>query len=290
LPAEPHITPATLQNTGTYNLSKLFPEKVLDVGMAEQHAITYAGGMALRGIKPIVACESTFLQRTYDQIVHDLCISDIPVLIIAARSGHTGLDHTTHHALLDLSYLRCVPNLRLIYPATQDDLAAAVKEEYKNLKQPTIILFPYGGVIDDPTETVLIDRKLPLDFKASAKILILSVGMQNKNAQELQSLLTENKFKTEHVVITEISDISPSLKNILSSYDYLVTMEENILDGGIGSAILEIVGHQNTTKVYRYGLPKKYIEHGTRDYIYEKYNLSAKSIFKDLHSKIGNSI
>ncbi len=274
------VTPATLQNTGIYNLSKQYPEKVLDVGMAEQHAITFSGGMALQGLKPIVACEATFIQRTYDQIIHDLCISEIPVLIAAARSGHTGLDHTTHHALLDLSYLRCVPNLRVIYPATQADLADAVKEEYKNLKQPTIILFPYGGLIDDPVDAIHIDRKLPENFHASSNTLILSMGMQNKNAQQLQSILSTNNIQSDHIAVTEISDISEKFKNIINSYDTILTLEESILDGGFGSAIMEATENTNSTKIYRFGFPKRYIEHGTRDYIYEKYNLSAQAIYE----------
>lgn len=287
------VTPATLQNTGIYGLSRDYPERVLDVGMAEQHAITYGGGLALRGIKPVVCFEATFLQRTYDQIVHDLCISDLPVLMVAARSGHTGLDHVTHHAMLDLSYLRTTPNLRVVYPANQADLAECVEAEVSNLSQPTLILFPYGGVIDDPDDDVLIDRNLA-DFKPTADTLILSVGMQNRYGQMIQKNLSDTcGLASDHICLTEISEINRSVTEMLSHYSHVITLEESILDGGIGSGVLEACNdlEGKSPTVMRFGFPKRFIEHGTRDYIYHQYGLDVDTVSGKIINKIkGSSI
>ncbi|MCJ9430326.1 1-deoxy-D-xylulose-5-phosphate synthase [Kordiimonas marina] len=274
------VTPATLQNTGIYGLSRKYPERVLDVGMAEQHAVTFGGGLALRGVKPIVCFEATFLQLTYDQIVHDLCISDLPVMMVAARSGHTGLDHVTHHAMLDLSYLRAVPNLRIVYPATQADLAECVKTEVANLAHPTLVLFPYGGIIDDPDGDVVIDRKLA-GFTPSADTLILSVGMQNRYGQLAQAALEKDHgIKADHICLTEVSDLNEAIVALLPQYGHVVTLEENVLPGGIGAAVLEACNALEGTApaVQRFGFPKQFIEHGTRDYIYRQYGLDTDSV------------
>ncbi|WP_019530915.1 1-deoxy-D-xylulose-5-phosphate synthase [Dasania marina] len=271
------ITPATLQNTGIYKLSQQYPQRVIDVGMAEQHSITLGCGMALEGIKPIICFESTFLQRVYDQIIHDACISNIPILMVAARSGHTGLDHCTHHSLLDLSYLRIVPNLRVLYPADQEDLKACLKREAANLNGPTLILFPYGGTIDDPQKPLELDYQL--SEQAAEKTLILSVGMQHLNAQKVRAQLQAQNINSRHIAVTCLSTMEPKLKALLQQVETIITLEENILDGGLGSFVFENIenGSKRPT-ILRYGFPKKYIEHGTRDWIYKKYHIDAESI------------
>jgi 1-deoxy-D-xylulose-5-phosphate synthase len=280
------ITPATLQNTGIYKLSKQYPERVLDVGMAEQHSITLGCGMALEGVKPIICFESTFLQRVFDQIVHDACISNLPVLMVAARSGHTGLDHTTHHSLLDISYLRTVPNLRVVYPADQQDLKQSLKREAENLTGPTLILFPYGGTIDDPQEPLEIDHSLK-DQGDTADILLLSTGMQNLNAQQVQKKLTEYNISSRHIAITCLSSMDEKLKSLIQNYNVIATLEENILDGGLGSLVMEnIIPRPQQAMVLRFGFPKKYIEHGTREWIYKQYNLDAYSISQSIKAFI----
>lgn len=272
------ITPATLQNTGIYKLSKQYPERVLDVGMAEQHSITLGCGMALEGIKPIICFESTFLQRVFDQIVHDACISDLPILMIAARSGHTGLDHTTHHSLLDLSYLRTVPNLRVVYPANQKELQKSLHTEAENLKGPTLILFPYGGAIDDPKEPLELDYSITENQEIS-DILLLSVGMQHLNAQHIQEKLNNKNINVRHIAVTCISEMEAKLKSLLSSHKTIVTLEENILDGGLGSFVLEnLTPGERQPAVLRFGFPKKFIEHGTREWIYKQYGLDADTV------------
>jgi len=282
------VTPATLQNTGIFSLSKKYPERVLDVGMAEQHSVSFSAGLSLGGLKPVVCFEATFLQLVYDQVIHDLCISDFPVMIVAARSGHTGLDHITHHSLLDLSYLRVVPNLRVIYPASQVDLSLCFNAELRNLRGPVLLLFPYGGVIDDPTDPCFIDRELS-NFQSNSDILLLTVGMQNKNGQDVQRKIKQShNILIDHVCITEVSSLSSQLLEIMSNYKLIVTMEENVLLGGIGSAVLEATNSLGLidTRVRRFGFPKSFIEHGTREFIYKRYDLDADSIVSALLNEL----
>ena len=266
------VTPATLQNTGIFGLKQRFPDRVLDVGMAEQHAVTVACGLALEGWKPIVCFESTFLMRAFDQLVHDVCISNLPVLIVGARSGHTGLDHLTHHSMFDLSYLPKVANLGVDYPESQAALQQRLKELVTNLDAPQMLLFPYGGTIDDPTEDINTDRDKGACLDAD--ILVLSAAMQNKLAQPIAADLG-----AAHMAVTRFAPLTDNLKAAVCSAKYIVTIEENFRTGGLGSMVLEVLNDAGlSTRVKRFGFPCGLIEHGTRDYINEKYGLDRASV------------
>ncbi|MGR3176462.1 MAG: 1-deoxy-D-xylulose-5-phosphate synthase [Candidatus Anammoxibacter sp.] len=273
------ITPATLQNTSTYQAFCNNREKSFDVSLAEQHSITLAGGFALQGMKPIVCFEGTFLQRGFDQLLHDICINNLPVMIIVARSGHTGLDHITHHSLFDFSYLRCIPNLKIVFPATHKTLGPTIKEEYVNLKGPTLVLYPYGNILDDPSEEMLTDQNSIITKSKEAKGLILSVGTQNKNAVELKKLLNNEGKVFDHIAVTNIAPLMQRIVDHVQQYPNIVTMEEAVVDGGFGSSILEVLQkHDVLSRVLQIGFPKQFIEHSTRDYIYKKYNIDAASV------------
>ena len=230
------ITPAVQSSTGIVNAFKKFPDRCYDVSLAEQHAITLGAGFALQGIKPIVCYESTFMQLVFDQIHHDVCINNLPVLIIAGRSGHTGLDHVTHHGLHDLTYLRCIPNLRIIYPATHNELTSVIIQEFRNLKQPTVILYPKADILDDPNELFITDND---DLKKSQNStgLILSVGTQNKNGLEVKHALEKQSIIFDHIAVTNIVPFSGKLADFMTKYDYIITMEEGIITGGFGELI-----------------------------------------------------
>lgn len=280
------ISPATLQNTATYQVFKKYPERSFDVSLAEQHATTLAGGFALRGMKPILCMEATFMPLAYDQIIQDLCINNLPVLIVAARSGHTGLDHLTHHSLFDLSYLRCVPNLKVLYPADNTQIPDFIRDSYTNLNQPTLILYPYGNTLHDPEKDFQCDLDDVFIKPQNVRGIILSVGTQTKNALELQKLLGQEGVHFDHLAITNISPMLDGFKKHIVQYDYIVTMEESYLEGGFGSAVLEVVTDANATaKVKRVGFPKNYIAHGTREYVYEKYGLDADSVMRSLKTE-----
>jgi 1-deoxy-D-xylulose-5-phosphate synthase len=273
------ISPATLQNTGTFKVFHAFPDRSFDVSLAEQHSMTLAGGFALQAKKPIVCFESTFMQRVFDQLIHDICINNLPVLIVSARSGHTGLDHLTHHSLLDISYLRSVPNLRIVYPATTHGFFNAVKEEYRNLVQPTVVLSPYGNMLDDCGPDMKIDTSDDFTKNDNSKGLVLSVGPQNMNATKLIEKLASASIIFDHLAITQIQPLSSTLPSILEQYDYIVTMEEGLLPGGFGSLILEEIHEMGSeAKLMRIGFDKEFVEHGTRDYIYQKRGMDYISV------------
>jgi len=277
------ISPATLQNTGIFNAFNNHKTRSFDVSLAEQHSMTLSGGFALQGKKPILCFESTFMPRVFDQLVHDVCINNLPVLIVSVRSGHTGLDHLTHHAMLDISYLRCIPNLRILYPSTTLNFAAAIKKEYSRLSCPTIILSPYANTLDDPENEIKSDTDKSFKKTSNARGIILSVGPQNINAVSLKGLMDDQDILFDHMAVTMISPIADPLINILSDYEYIITMEEGILQGGFGSRILEVLSDNHLkANVLRVGFDKKLIEHGTRDYIYKKYKIDYKSIFEQL--------
>ena len=277
------ITPAVQSTNGINDIFKKFQKRCFDVSLAEQHAITLGGGFALQKMKPIVAMESTFMQRSLDQIIHDICLNNLPILIIVARSGHTGTDHVSHNALHDLSYLRCVPNLKIVYPACHKDIKELIIREYKNLKQPTIVLFAKADILDDPSEDFVKDTDKNLKKSTNSKGLLLSVGPQNKISLEVKKLLENDGIIFDQVAVTNITPLTESLKNFLSNYDHIVTLEEGVLDGGFGSSILEYL-HDNriSSDVIRIGFQKLFIEHGTRDYIYNKFKLDSNSIFKKI--------
>jgi len=277
------ITPAVQSSTGINDVFLNHREKCFDVSLAEQHSLTLGGGFALEGMKPIIAMESTFMQRAFDQILHDICLNKLPVLIIAARSGHTGLDHVTHNALHDLAYLRCIPNLRIIYPASTEDLKESILTEFINLKQPTIILYPKADVLDDPTETFHIDKDVKIQKSAKAIGLLLSIGPQNKNAIELKHILENDGKIFDHVAVTQIAPLSNTIMNLIPKYNYVITLEEGVLDGGFNNVILEYINDNSLDcSVIRVGFPKQFVEHGTRDYIYKKFGIDANSLYEKI--------
>ena len=273
------ITPAVRGNVGLTNAFNKFPEQCIDVSLAEQHAITLAGGLALEGIKPIIGMESTFMIRSFGQIKHDICINNLPILIVAARSGHGFTDHITHNALEDIAYLRSMPNLRIVYPISSQDIEETIVSEYENLSQPTIVLFPKANTLEDPdiTDPKYFQSKEFLDKKTQG--LILSVGPQNKNAEKLLFQLQKLGVNFKHQSVKEIYPLNPSIDALLSASDYIVTMEEGLLDGGFGSSILEKLNDaKKFPQVLRVGFQKQFIEHGTREYIYKKFGLDADAI------------
>ncbi|MCH2226832.1 MAG: 1-deoxy-D-xylulose-5-phosphate synthase [Candidatus Caenarcaniphilales bacterium] len=285
------ITPATLQNSGIYQVHQKHKSKSYDVSLAEQHALTLGAGFALEGVKPIVCFEATFFQRSFDQILHDVCVNNLPLLAICARSGHTGLDHLTHHALNDISYLRSVPNLNIKMSATSEHLKNLIKNEFYSLSAPTLILYPYANALDDVLNEDIFDINLDPQEKIEEDfILILSTGAQNKNAEALNNKLVKtSNILAKHVVITEIVPLNPSVVNLIQKAKYIITLEEGYLEAGFGSMILENIDNFNSNaKLHRVGFKKEFILHGTRDYIYKKYNLDYEFVHNEIKSKWGD--
>lgn len=277
------ITPAVQSNLGITKAFEKFKDRCFDVSLAEQHSVTLGGGFALSNMKPIIAMESTFMPRAYDQIIHDLCINKLPVLIIAARSGHGGTDHVTHNALQDISYLRCIPNLRIRYISSHKNIDKIFTNEFLNLHTPTVILFAKADELDDVDEEIITDDELIFNKNSQSKGLILTIGSQTKNGFNLKNILNSNGVSFDHIAVTHISPLSSNLTDLIKEYSYVVTMEEGFLNGGFGSSIVEFSNDNNLNNhIMRIGFPQKFIEHGSREYLYEKYKIDYKSIFNTI--------
>jgi 1-deoxy-D-xylulose-5-phosphate synthase len=279
------VSPGALQSTATFHLHQQFAGRSFDVGMAEQHAITLAGGMARAGLKPILALEATFMQRSFDQVLHDLCINALPVLMLYTSTGHTGRHHLTHHSLHDLAYLRTIPGIRVVFPSSHRTMADAVRREFAALQQPTVVLCPVGWSTEDPPEELDTDEALPP--VAGADGLLLSVGGPiGATADAVRRRLREQGRSFDHVAVTQIAPLAPALVERLGRYRRVITFEEGIVDGGFGSAIAEVIADRGmSTGLVRVGFPRALIPHGSRDQTYRAYAMDAAAVMARLRTR-----
>ena len=276
---------------GALELHKCFkevPKRCFDVGMAEQHAVTLAAGFSVGGMKPIVCFQSTFFQRAFDQLVHDICVNKLPVLFILARSGLAGLDHTTHHAPLDLSYLSCVPNLKIFFPIDHIEFNTFLENiSTKWINGPTILLFPYGtieSVEPNREEEVLLNEDI---FNNNNVAIILSTAGRIKSALKLKKILSKHKINFAVLNIFQIKPLDRKLfTKILKNYNRIVTMEENVTHGGLGSAVCEFASDNGyKPDIIRVTLGDVFVDHGTRPYLYKKYNIDENSILEKIKDR-----
>jgi len=261
------ITPAMREGSGLVRFSELYPDRYFDVGIAEQHALTFAAGLACEGMKPVVAIYSTFLQRAYDQLIHDATIQNLPVVLAIDRAGLVGADGATHNGSFDLSYLRCVPNLTVMAPSDENECRQMLYTAFQ-LNTPAAVRYPRGtgpGVAIQKEMRALpvgrgeirrSGRKIAL---ISKKIAILAFGSMLKPAlevaEELDATVANMRFvkPLDDALVAELA----------RSHDLLVTVEENVIKGGAGSAVLESLQQQGLeVPVLQLGLPDRYVDHG----------------------------
>ena len=259
------ITPAMREGSGMVKYSQEFPDRYFDVAIAEQHAVTFAAGLAADGMKPVLAIYSTFLQRGYDQLIHDVAIQNLPVVFALDRGGLVGADGPTHHGAFDISYLRCVPNLTVMTPADENECRQMLYTGM-TLNSPSAVRYPRGagpGVAIEKTMTALavgegvIVRELK-GFDAR-RVAILAFGAMVKPAtdaaEELNATVANMRFvkPIDHALIFKLA----------TSHDYFVTVEENVVMGGAGSAVLESLAAQDLAiPTLQLGLPDAFVEHG----------------------------
>ncbi len=261
------ITAAMIDGTGLEEFAKKLPERFFDVGIAEEHAVTFAGAMAKGGYKPIVAIYSTFLQRAYDEIIHDVCLQNLPVVFAIDRAGIVGEDGATHNGIFDIAFLRCIPNLTVMAPS--DDLELEEMFEYA-VKQsgPVAIRYPRG----------VAQTREKLERGTSnveRRIAIIAVGSMVYPAREAAQKLGDAKVVNARFIKPLDKEL---ILNAVKGSEKIVTVEEGVLDGGFGSAIAELLNRP----VLRLGLPSQFIEHGKRDQLLEKYGLTAEGIKKSI--------
>ena len=273
------ITAAMPSGTGLDAFQQKYPERFFDVGIAEEHAVTFAAGLAASGLRPVVAIYSTFLQRSYDCIVHDVAMPNHPVVLALDRSGIVGDDGETHQGVFDISYLSHIPNLSIMSPADEKEfgemLALAVK-----LKGPSALRYPRGEVILGSLSGKKTVYGESAEIRAGKGVCIIAVGtMLGEVLKAADELKNENIFPA----IINARFIKPldtkMLDLVQKDYRKIVVVEENLLAGGYGSLVLEYYNTKGIqARVTRLGLPDKFIEHGSRKLLIEKYGLSKESI------------
>lgn len=262
------ITAAMPEGTGLSQFAALYPERFFDVGICEQHAVTFAAGLAVEGFKPVAAIYSTFLQRAYDQVVHDVCLQNLPVTFVMDRGGLVGEDGPTHHGVFDLSYLRHVPNLVLMAPADENELQRMLKTalEYDG---PIALRYPRGAA-----EGVAMDseiRTLPIGkgdlLREGKDLAILAIGNRVLPALEAAEELEKEGIKAAVVNCRFVKPLDRDLiMQLVSRTNRLITVEENALQGGFGTAVLELLAEEGCTgiQIVRLGISDEFVEHGSQ--------------------------
>ncbi|EIW01247.1 1-deoxy-D-xylulose-5-phosphate synthase [Thermoanaerobacter siderophilus SR4] len=281
------ITAAMPEGTGLIHFAKLIPERFFDVGIAEQHATTFAAGMAVQGYKPYFAVYSTFLQRAYDQLIHDVCIQKLPVVFAIDRAGIVGEDGETHQGVFDLSYLRPIPNIAIMSPKDANELVEMVKLS-RNLDFPVAIRYPRGkaGEFDITRECSIEFGKAEL-ISEGTEIAIFALGRMVGKVLEAKAILKASDLQPFIVNLRFVKPVDEELIfDISNKVKFIVTVEDNVIAGGVGSAILELLNSNGIYKpVLRLGFPDKFIEHGDVENLFKKYNLDAESIANTILQK-----
>ncbi len=281
------ITAAMADGTGLREFARRFPGRFYDVGIAEQHAVTFAAGLSCRGLRPVVAVYSTFLQRAYDSVVHDVCLQNLPVTFALDRGGLVGEDGPTHHGVFDLSYLRHIPNLVFMVPRDEAELRRAMVTALSH-DGPFAFRYPRGsgeGVsLDGVPGAVPIGRGEML--RSGADGVIFALGPMVR-----QALLAARQLEKEgiHVGVVDPRFVKPLDRKLLAGAAHaaglVVTVEENVLQGGFGSAVMELMEESGLTpRVLRIGLPDRYIEHGGRQALHASYGLDAAGIARRIRA------
>jgi 1-deoxy-D-xylulose-5-phosphate synthase len=275
------ITAAMPEGTGLNRFAQEYPERFRDVGIAEQHAVTFAAGLATEGFRPVVAIYSTFLQRAFDQIIHDVCLPNLAVIFCIDRAGLVGEDGQTHHGHFDVTYLRSLPNMTVMAPKDENELRHMIFTALGH-DGPAAIRYPRGrglGVAMDPEF-----RKLPIGeaelLKEGGDLMILALGNMVAPSLEAAEVLGKEGFSAGVVNCRFVKPLDPKLVAYAGNAGKVLIAEENIREGGMGSAILELFDDSGVRNVIvrRIGLPDKFVEHGPVEVLRAKYGLDAAGI------------
>jgi len=282
------ITPAMREGSGLVEFEKQFPNRYYDVGIAEQHAVTFAAGMACEGMKPVVAIYSTFLQRAYDQLIHDVAIQDLPILFALDRAGLVGADGATHAGSYDIAFLRCIPNMLIMTPSDEAECRDLLTTAYHQ-NHPSAVRYPRGaGVGTTPSKEL---RTVPfgkaeLRRKSSAasgqRMAILAFGTLLYPALEAGEQLNATVANMRFVKPLDVE----LLKTLAQDHDYFVTIEDGVIQGGAGSACLEALAAMGLNKpLLQLGLPDSFIEHGDYKLLMANCGLNAEGILQSIQKR-----
>ncbi|SDO67889.1 1-deoxy-D-xylulose-5-phosphate synthase [Ralstonia sp. 25mfcol4.1] len=282
------VTPAMREGSGMVEFEKRFPDRYYDVGIAEQHAVTFAGGLACEGLKPVVAIYSTFLQRGYDQLIHDVALQNLPVVFALDRAGLVGADGATHAGAYDIPFLRCIPNMMVMTPADEQECRQLLTTAYQQ-DCPTAVRYPRGAGVGVATEAAL--TALPLgkgeirragQARAGQRVAILAFGSMLHPSLAAADSLDATVANMRFVKPLDVDLV----KQLAANHDYLVTVEEGATMGGAGSAVLEALaeaGIEIPTLVL--GLPDKFIDHGDPAFLLSQCGLDAAGIERSVRER-----
>jgi 1-deoxy-D-xylulose-5-phosphate synthase len=280
------ITPSTLYATGLAGVFARFPERCFDPGMEEQHAVSMAVGMALSGTRPVLFYQSTFLQRAFDQVIHDVCFANQDILILAVRSGFAGYDNPTHHGIYDLSYLRCLPNLRVYYPRNSKELYEMTTLGLTTHKGPILILMPYGAAEapDFPRNQASLAMNHPESLRSGKDGIVVAVGNKVDACERALDLLAEQGLNYGLINLRQIKPLpESSLLELIGVASHMVTVEEGVLEGGVGAAVSAFMHqHRLNADLTQIGLPCAFIEAGSNDELCAKYGLDPAGIARQI--------
>jgi 1-deoxy-D-xylulose-5-phosphate synthase len=281
------ITPAMREGSGLVRFSQEFPQRYFDVGIAEQHAVTFAAGLAVEGLKPVVAIYSTFLQRAYDQLIHDVALQNLPVVFALDRGGLVGADGPTHHGAFDLSYLRCIPNMTVMAPADENECRQMLYTAF-TLDTPSAVRYPRGAGVGVEVQPEM--KALPVGRgevrREGKRVAILAFGAMVKPAldagQELNATVANMRF---------VKPLDRELVfRLATTHDLVVTVEENVAMGGAGSAVLELLAEDGLgVPVLVLGLPDRFVEHGDPAQLLAECGLDAAGIVRSVRERLSRA-
>lgn len=276
------ITAAMADGTGLKRFRNMFPERFFDVGIAEEHAVTFAAGLAAAGLKPVFAVYSSFLQRAYDQMLHDVCIQNLPVVFAIDRAGLVGSDGETHQGIFDLSYLSSIPNMTIMAPKNKWELSDMVKYAV-GFDAPIAVRYPRGEAYDG-----LKEYRQPIAYGKSewiykeSDIALFAIGSMVKTAEEVRNELKDNGYSCSLINARFAKPLDEEvLREIVKRHSVIVTMEENVINGGVGEHVVEFY-HRNdlAIKVEMIAIPDEYVEHGNVDILRKEVGIDKDTIIR----------
>ena len=274
--------------TGLKRFRKAYPERFFDVGIAEEHAVTFAAGLAVGGLHPVVAIYSSFLQRAYDQILHDVCLQNVPVIFAIDRAGLVGSDGETHQGIFDLSFLSSIPNMHIMAPKNKWELSDMMKFAY-DFKGPIAIRYPRGEAYDG-----LADKRADVEMGKSEmlfeeeKIALFAVGSMVKTAVEVREALKEKGIPCTVVNARFVKPIDENMVRYLAkNHDLIVPMEENVASGGLSEKVITLVEQEKLPiEVLPITIPDEYVEHGNVDILKQEIGISTSAVLEKIEKEL----
>jgi len=288
------ITPAMLTGSSLNKMMAEMPNRTYDVGIAEQHAVTFSAGMATQGKTPFCNIYSSFIQRAYDQVIHDVALQNLNVVFCLDRGGLVGADGATHHGAFDIAFLRCIPNMVVSAPMNEQELRNLMYTAQLPNQGPFAIRYPRGS-------GVLLDWKLPFKevkvgsgkkIKDGEKIAILSLGHPGNFVLEAQKEFEKEGLNIAHYDMRFAKPLDEKLLHkIFKKFSQIITIEDGCLQGGFGSSILEFMANNNyTSTIKRLGIPDEFINHGTQKELYHDCKYDSTEIISTVHKLISRNI